>query len=67
MGVHLSDDMMAAADDLYQGLIPRPWYRAAGWTAPPPSAGLVTFINDLAARAIHFEKLLTLVGRLKTH
>ena len=62
LGDMLTPQMLESADDLYHLRIPQYWCHLSGQTAPPPNQGLGTWLNDLAARCAHFEKILVLVS-----
>ncbi|KAF6038218.1 hypothetical protein EB796_003489 [Bugula neritina] len=64
LGDTLNSEQLSVADDLYYQRIPELWRRSSGTAAPPPLQSLTTFINDITARATHFERILVL-GREK--
>lgn len=61
LGDTLNSEQLSVADDLYYQRIPELWRRSSGTAAPPPLQSLTTFINDITARATHFERILVLV------
>ncbi|CAK8694917.1 unnamed protein product [Clavelina lepadiformis] len=63
-GDRLSDEDALIANDLSRSLIPAVWMELAGETAPPNTTPLSQWLNDIALRVAHFERILA-VGKDK--
>lgn len=60
-GDRLTPADVEVSDALYHGCIPPRWMKLAGDSAPPDSTSLSTWLNDLAQRSSHMERILVLV------
>lgn len=61
-GDRLSDEDALIANDLSRSLIPAVWMELAGETAPPNTTPLSQWLNDIALRVAHFERILAVVS-----
>ena len=60
-GNRLSSDDVTIANDLSRSRIPAKWMAMAGDTAPPDTTSISQWLNDIALRVGHFERILAVV------
>lgn len=58
----MTPEDIETSDHLYRARIPPRWMELAGESAPPDTSPLSFWLNDIASRVAHFERILALVS-----